>query len=117
MQKKAKTTSNGRITIPREVRRILGLREGDDLIFETDDDGNVHVRPDSDRPERKFARYEGIGRRGKRHDNRRGERFRQWDARPGGVTPAIDTNVFIPVSDVVARLSGFSCRLRAIVTR
>jgi len=33
MQKQAKITSKGQITIPQEVRRALGVREGDRLFF------------------------------------------------------------------------------------
>jgi bifunctional DNA-binding transcriptional regulator/antitoxin component of YhaV-PrlF toxin-antitoxin module len=31
MQKQAKITSKGQITVPREVRRLLGVRPGDRL--------------------------------------------------------------------------------------
>ena len=58
MQKRAKITSKGQITIPREVRQALGVRPGDRLLFETDDHG-VRVRPL--RTERPFAKYRGIG--------------------------------------------------------
>src|SRR5438270_11989 len=34
MQKQATITSKGQITVPREVRRILGVRSGDKLLFE-----------------------------------------------------------------------------------
>ncbi len=36
MQKQARITSKGQITVPREVRRLLGLRAGDGLLFESD---------------------------------------------------------------------------------
>lgn len=36
MQKQATITSKGQVTIPLEVRRILGVRAGDKLIFEND---------------------------------------------------------------------------------
>ncbi|MGO9072906.1 MAG: AbrB/MazE/SpoVT family DNA-binding domain-containing protein [Terriglobales bacterium] len=36
MQKQARITSKGQITVPREVRRILGVRAGDRLLFESD---------------------------------------------------------------------------------
>ena len=36
-------TSKGQVTVPVELRRALGLRAGDRLIFELDDDGlKVH---------------------------------------------------------------------------
>jgi AbrB family looped-hinge helix DNA binding protein len=34
MQKQARITSKGQITVPREVRRVLGVRAGDRLLFE-----------------------------------------------------------------------------------
>jgi antitoxin PrlF len=58
MQKQAKITSKGQITVPIEVRRILGVREGDRLLFESDGKG-VHVRPV--RKGSVFAKYAGIG--------------------------------------------------------
>ena len=44
MQKQAEITSKGQITVPIEVRRLLGVREGDRLLFESDSKG-VHIRP------------------------------------------------------------------------
>jgi antitoxin PrlF len=58
MQKQAKITSKGQITVPIEVRRLLGVRAGDRLLFETDNNG-VHIRPV--RNESAFAKYAGIG--------------------------------------------------------
>jgi len=58
MQKRARITSKGQITIPREVRRTLGVRAGDSLVFESDGRG-VRVRPVS--VEGRFAKYRGIG--------------------------------------------------------
>ncbi len=58
MQKQAKITSKGQITIPHEVRRALGVRPGDRLMFEEDHDG-IRVRPV--RTESPFAKYRGIG--------------------------------------------------------
>jgi antitoxin PrlF len=58
MQKQAKITSKGQITVPIEVRRLLGVREGDRLLFETDSSG-VHIRPV--RNKNAFAKYAGIG--------------------------------------------------------
>ena len=58
MQKQAKITSKGQITVPHEIRRVLGVRSGDRLIFESDEAG-VRVRPV--RTESPFAKYRGIG--------------------------------------------------------
>lgn len=58
MQREAKITSKGQITVPLEIRRLLGVRPGDRLLFEADDAG-VRVQPL--RGESPFARYQGIG--------------------------------------------------------
>jgi antitoxin PrlF len=58
MQKQAKITSKGQVTVPREVRRILGVRAGDKLMFENDETG-VRVRPV--RSQNTFSKYRGIG--------------------------------------------------------
>ncbi len=58
MQKQAKITSKGQITVPIEVRRILGVRAGDRVLCETDSNG-VHIRPV--RSQSVFDKYRGIG--------------------------------------------------------
>ena len=58
MQKQATITSKGQITVPREVRRVLGVRTGDKLLFESDGKG-VRVRPV--RSQSAFSKYRGIG--------------------------------------------------------
>jgi len=58
LQKQAKITSKGQITVPREVRRALGVGPGDKLLFEADGSG-IQVRPA--RAESPFAKYRGIG--------------------------------------------------------
>ena len=58
MQKQAKITSKGQITVPREVRRLLGVRAGDRLLFESDGKG-IRVRPV--RSKSPFSKYRGIG--------------------------------------------------------
>ena len=58
MQKQARITSKGQITVPREVRRILGVRAGDRLLFESDGKG-IRVRPV--RSLSTFSKYRGIG--------------------------------------------------------
>ena len=61
LEKQAKITSKGQITIPREVRRALGVRPGDRVLFESDEKG-MRVRPA--RTESPFAKYRGIGNQG-----------------------------------------------------
>jgi AbrB family looped-hinge helix DNA binding protein len=58
MQKQATITSKGQITVPHEVRKVLGVRAGDKLIFESDESG-VRVRPV--RSQSAFSKYRGIG--------------------------------------------------------
>jgi AbrB family looped-hinge helix DNA binding protein len=71
MQKQSKITSKGQITVPIEVRRLLGVRAGDRLLFESDSDG-VRIRPVRSRSV--FSKYRGIGTpgvgRGKKAINR-----------------------------------------------
>ena len=63
MELRAKVTSKGQLTIPKEVRRVLGVREGDSLIFDMDDGGGVRVRVA--RKPVSFADYAGAWREGK----------------------------------------------------
>jgi antitoxin PrlF len=58
LEVQAKVTSKGQVTIPREVRRILGVRAGDKVLFESDDEG-VRLRPV--RSKSTFSKYRGIG--------------------------------------------------------
>ncbi len=58
MQKQSKITSKGQVTVPVEVRRILGVKTGDRLIFESGRNG-VHIRPLRRRS--LLAKYRGIG--------------------------------------------------------
>ncbi len=58
---KAKITSKGQLTIPKEVRRALGVRAGDNLLFEVNDAGDeVTVRVA--RKPASFVDYAGIWR-------------------------------------------------------
>lgn len=59
MELKAKITSKGQLTIPKEVRRALGVRKGDSLLFEVDD-GEARVRVVGEPVS--FAEYVGIWR-------------------------------------------------------
>jgi antitoxin PrlF len=58
MKKQARITSKGQITVPRDIRRALGVRPGDRLLFEEDGD-EVRVRPVRSRSP--FEKYRGIG--------------------------------------------------------
>lgn len=58
MQKEAKITSKGQVTVPLEVRRRLGVRTGDKLVFEEDAAG---FRVRSVRTRSNFSKYRGIG--------------------------------------------------------
>jgi len=61
LETQAKITSKGRITVPLAIRKALGVRVGDVLLFEEDKTG-VRVRPV--RARSPFAKYRGIGNRG-----------------------------------------------------
>ena len=58
MQREAKITSKGQITVPREVRHALGVKPGDKVVFEQNGK-EVSVRPV--RSKSVFAKYRGIG--------------------------------------------------------
>ena len=58
MQREAKITSKGQITVPREVRHALGVKPGDKIVFEQNGK-DVSVRPL--RSKSVFAKYRGIG--------------------------------------------------------
>ena len=64
MELKAKVTSKGQLTIPKEVRKALGVREGDSLLFEVDEE-DEQVRVRVERKPVSFADYEGAWREGK----------------------------------------------------
>lgn len=59
MSMTAKITTKGQITVPRQVRRALGVGAGDRLVFEEGADGEMRITPL--RAESPFARYRGIG--------------------------------------------------------
>jgi AbrB family looped-hinge helix DNA binding protein len=58
MRKEARLTSKGQVTIPRDIRRLLGVQTGDRLIFEGDR-GEVRMRNATAKS--RFAKYQGIG--------------------------------------------------------
>jgi len=58
MTKRAKLTSKGQITIPHEIRRALGVRPGDHLLFEQK---GAEVRVRVLRTESPFEKFRGIG--------------------------------------------------------
>jgi antitoxin PrlF len=43
-------TSKGQVTIPKEIRERLGLKEGDRLVFQFDDQGRLLVRAEDRKP-------------------------------------------------------------------
>jgi AbrB family looped-hinge helix DNA binding protein len=58
MEKQARITTKGQITVPIAIRRELGVHPGDALLFKSDKNG-VSVRPVRTRS--RFAKYRGIG--------------------------------------------------------
>jgi AbrB family looped-hinge helix DNA binding protein len=61
VEQKARVTSKGQVTIPKAVRRALGIWEGDSLRFDLED-GEVRVRVE--RKSVSFADYAGAWREG-----------------------------------------------------
>jgi antitoxin PrlF len=43
-------TSKGQVTIPKDIRERLGLKEGDRLVFRFDERGNLLLRPEAQGP-------------------------------------------------------------------
>ena len=58
MEQRARVTSKGQITVPLKIRQTLGLKTGDDLVFDVTQTG-VQVR--ALRSESPFEKYRGIG--------------------------------------------------------
>jgi len=58
LKKKARITSKGQITIPNEVRRLMGVRPGDSVVFELKG-SKFHVAPV--RAVSPFEKFRGIG--------------------------------------------------------
>ncbi len=61
MKKVARITSKGQITVPREVRRSLGVDTGDSLLFEQD---GTSFRLKPVRSKSRFEKYRGVGKKG-----------------------------------------------------
>jgi len=61
VEKQAKITNKGQITVPRAIRKALGVGPGDVLLFEVD---NAGVSVQRARTKSPFAKYRGIGNRG-----------------------------------------------------
>jgi AbrB family looped-hinge helix DNA binding protein len=47
---KSTLTSKGQVTIPKEVRERLGVKEGDRLVFRFDEQGRLTIEPDEQGP-------------------------------------------------------------------
>lgn len=58
LKKQARITSKGQVTVPHAVRRALGVRTGDKLLFEQDGP-EFRIKPV--RSESPFEKYRGIG--------------------------------------------------------
>jgi len=69
LEKKARVTSKGQVTIPAEIRRALRVGKGDLLVFEADAEG-VRLRPLREEVD-VFAEYEGAWRKGEARPSRR----------------------------------------------
>jgi antitoxin PrlF len=87
LQKQARITSKGQITVPRDVRRALGVQAGDRLLFEQDD-GHIRVR--AVRSRSPFEKYEGIGNPGMPSGRKALQKwFREFRGRSEGDSPLI----------------------------
>ncbi len=58
MDSEAKVTSKGQITVPLEIRKDMGIKTGDSVVFEKRDDGYLVRARKKGSP---FAKYRGIG--------------------------------------------------------
>jgi len=58
VKKKARITSKGQITVPHEVRRAMGVRAGDSLLFEQK---GSEFRVSPVRTISRFEKFRGIG--------------------------------------------------------
>lgn len=72
---KAKITSKGQVTIPKEIREALGAKEGDSLVFEVENGGakvSVERKPIS------FADYAGAWREGEGMTGQEVNEYVRW---------------------------------------
>ncbi|MBA2441754.1 MAG: AbrB/MazE/SpoVT family DNA-binding domain-containing protein [Rubrobacter sp.] len=76
MERRARVTSKGQLTIPKEVRRALGVREGDSLVFEVEDGDGARVRVV--RKAVSFADYEGAWREGEGMSAGEADAYVRW---------------------------------------
>lgn len=80
MRHRATLAEDGTIALPPEIRRILGVAEGDTIVFETTQHGVQVVGEEASDP---FLRYQGIWRvgEGKSHEEIIEEirEMRGWD--------------------------------------
>jgi antitoxin PrlF len=58
MTKRAKITSKGQVTVPHAIRRALGVRPGDHLLFEQK---GSEVRVTAVKVQSPFEQFRGIG--------------------------------------------------------
>lgn len=109
MQTRAKITSKGQITVPRAVRRALGVRAGDDLVFEETENG-FFVTPA--RSKSVLAKYRGLGNPGMASGREagllalRGIRGRTTEERPPHSTPMYWSHYGITTMRLIRRLSA-----------
>ena len=61
MEYRATVTSKGQITVPKAVRQILGIKEGDSLLFDLEN-GDIRLRVEREVVD--FADYAGTWREG-----------------------------------------------------
>lgn len=57
MHQSSKISSKGQVTVPREIRKRLGVKTGDRVEFVLDD-GKISIRP-AGNAENPFAKYAG----------------------------------------------------------
>lgn len=75
MAAKAKITREGRVTIPKEVRDALEIKEGDNLVFEVE---NGAARVKVEREPVSFADYAGAWREGKGMSAEEADAYVRW---------------------------------------